>query len=297
METPEFTNNTTEPNQEIIRGIEAYLQSKSTEPHKCRFEKPKSYPERFPITDKKVAWKTPYPEYTPSYFVAEHVIEYDITTHKKGWADPEDITKITHEFRSFEGEIIFDKLGRPLNPKGRTGIEGRGLLGKWGANLGVDALISRINKDTGLFEMIFIERTDNGNRAFPGGFVDTNESTMVARQRELKEECTIDIDLSRAEEVFKGYIDDFRNTDNAWIESAAGYLHLDDTVGNSIVPIKDDDAKTASWIPVDALLINNLNANHGVVALTALIAFYKKNKNISPAVRSQLETIFNSYIK
>ena len=33
--------------------------------------------------------------------------------------------------------------GLPLNPKGRTGLYGRGLLGRWGPNHAVDPLVTR----------------------------------------------------------------------------------------------------------------------------------------------------------
>lgn len=33
--------------------------------------------------------------------------------------------------------------GLPLNPMGRTGIEGRGLLGRWGPNIAGDPLVTR----------------------------------------------------------------------------------------------------------------------------------------------------------
>lgn len=33
--------------------------------------------------------------------------------------------------------------GRPLNPQGRTGLNGRGILGKWGPNHAADPIVSR----------------------------------------------------------------------------------------------------------------------------------------------------------
>lgn len=33
--------------------------------------------------------------------------------------------------------------GKPLNPKGRTGLQGRGLLGKWGPNHAADPIVTR----------------------------------------------------------------------------------------------------------------------------------------------------------
>ena len=35
------------------------------------------------------------------------------------------------------------KDGRPLNPVGRTGLAGRGILGKWGPNHAADPIVTR----------------------------------------------------------------------------------------------------------------------------------------------------------
>lgn len=37
--------------------------------------------------------------------------------------------------------------GRPLNPFGRTGLIGRGLLGRWGPNHAADPIITRWKRD------------------------------------------------------------------------------------------------------------------------------------------------------
>lgn len=43
---------------------------------------------------------------------------------------------------SFEGQYGV-KEGLPLNPRGRTGVEGRGMLGRWGPNIAGDPLVTR----------------------------------------------------------------------------------------------------------------------------------------------------------
>ena len=50
--------------------------------------------------------------------------------------------------------------GRPLNPNGRTGIRGRGLLGRWGPNHAADPLVTRMHN--GKLEFIAIQRRDTG---------------------------------------------------------------------------------------------------------------------------------------
>ena len=43
---------------------------------------------------------------------------------------------------SFLGEYIMQN-GLPLNPKGRTGLQSRGLLGRWGPNHAGDPVVTR----------------------------------------------------------------------------------------------------------------------------------------------------------
>lgn len=59
-------------------------------------------------------------------------------------------------FRDYQ----IDSSGRPLNPIGRTGISGRGFLGRWGPNHAADPVVSRI-KD-GKLQFVGIQRRDTG---------------------------------------------------------------------------------------------------------------------------------------
>ena len=44
---------------------------------------------------------------------------------------------------SHEGEYLVDVDNRPLNIRGRTGLRGRGVLGKWGPNHAADPVVTR----------------------------------------------------------------------------------------------------------------------------------------------------------
>jgi len=86
---------------------------------------------------------------------------------------------------------------------------------------------------------VAIRRKDTGDWALPGGMVDDGEKVSVTVKREFKEEagtlptaaeqerCHILIDRLFASEkvVYKGYVDDPRSTDNAWIETTAYHFH------------------------------------------------------------------------
>ena len=73
-----------------------------------------------------------------------------ILNDKPSWADSDDYSKYKWncldeniDRRSHLGtyEIV---NGRPRNPIGRTGISGRGQLGKWGPNHAADPIVTRL---------------------------------------------------------------------------------------------------------------------------------------------------------
>ena len=100
-------------------------------------------PARARVRPALIPWKVPFPNYQPSYFVAHDVLEN--SGHS---ADPEDITVISEEDPligrpSYEGALQFDPEGYPRNPRGRTGMRGRGKLYRWGPNFASDPVVVR----------------------------------------------------------------------------------------------------------------------------------------------------------
>ena len=255
---------------------------------KSRTEKPVIYPERFPVPDDKAAWNTGY-SYAPEYFVADAVLDQDSTARPGGWADPEDIDKLERELHSYEGEVEFDDQGHPRNPYTRTGLKGRGLLGKWGANFAADPIISRINPETGAFEIVVIERSDTHEWAIPGGMVDEGEDVSQTVEREFMEEAGASVDMSGAELVYQGYVDDPRNTDNAWMETTAKHLHLNDMLASQLSLQAGDDAKAVRWLDVSPEALENLYASHGPMIRKAIESFLARpNLEISDETRTKL---------
>jgi ADP-ribose pyrophosphatase len=193
---------------------------------------------------------------------------------KTPWADPNDITKITHALISCEGPLKFSAQGLPLNPFGRTGISGRGLLGKWSANFAVDGLITTIHPETKIFQVLTITRSDTGETAFPGGMVDPGEDVFDTRNRELEEEISLNKD-DLADPLYekiagRGYVDDPRNTDNAWIETTVIHTHLSYEKAKQMNLTAGDDAKDFKWLDVTKKSIGNFYASHGVTLLLAI---------------------------
>ncbi len=238
---------------------------------KARKERPSDYPERAPVPDDRMEWAQAYPGYSPPFFEHDSLRRFDRTKTPGGWADPADHRQLGRALFSYEGPVQKDAEERPQNPRGRTGIGGRGKLGKWGANQAADALLTRVR--AGALELLLIQRK-NGQWALPGGMVDDGEAPQRAATRELEEETGLVLDMGRATLVYQGYVDDPRNTDHAWMETTALHAHLSDQEDLG-TPKGMDDAQDAAWQPVRAPLFDTLFASHGDLVRSALDSFQK----------------------
>jgi len=247
---------------------------------------------RFQITEEQVPWSVPLSSYTPVEFTAPFVLT-------AVWADPElgaagftplwnkldgKVNRVSHD-----GEYKVDKDNRPVNMMGRTGITGRGVLGRWGPNHAADPIVTRwkreengdIVKDSStgknILEFVSIQRKDNGEWAIPGGMVDPGEKVSTTVKREFMEEALdstgtaksnlpelkkmVDEFFAGGDEVYMGYVDDPRNTDNAWMETVAFSFH--DAEGSTIgkFPLHaGDDAASICWMPLNSKV--SLYASH-----------------------------------
>ncbi|XP_073955875.1 ADP-ribose pyrophosphatase, mitochondrial-like [Choristoneura fumiferana] len=251
---------------------------------------PRSAIERFMVPDDKINWSVEYKEYKPPNHTANSI-------HGKPWADPEigdpnfkpkwnALDKNVNR-ESYTGQyLIQDRY--PLNPVGRTGICGRGVLGRWGPNHAADPVVTRwkrllsgeleLDKNhKPILQFVAIKRGDTGEWALPGGMVDPGEKVTTTAVREFQEEAINSLVMSEddkkeweekfksffsnGDEVFQGYVDDPRNTDNAWMETSAYNFH--DDKGDVVGALKlnaGDDAVGVQW--VDAAHDIKLYASH-----------------------------------
>jgi ADP-ribose pyrophosphatase len=194
------------------------------------------------------------------------------------WADPEDTRQI--RFHENDGKTNrtshhgpyqlvpyifrngnFDYGCFPINPVGKTGISGRGQLGKWGPNHAADPIVTCITN--GKLSFIAIQRGDTNEWALPGGMVEAGDSISTTIRKEFGEEAMDSMgmtddekqimdktvkDLFRQEkEVYRGYVDDPRNTDNAWMETVAMHVHVTPEITNTFKLKAGDDAKKVMW--------------------------------------------------
>ncbi|XP_064620275.1 ADP-ribose pyrophosphatase, mitochondrial-like isoform X2 [Lineus longissimus] len=280
----------------VIQPVRMFSKKLMTAHMKCRNDPYPRNPDvkRFSVPEDKVPWSVEFPEYAPTDYTAPSVqrqpvwADYDVRDKSKC----EGITYLWNELtekvdrRSLTGPYeIAD--GLPRNPVGRTGMCSRGLLGRWGPNHAADPIVTRWKRnakgeivkkgDRPLLQFVSIQRTDTGEWALPGGMVDPGEMVSITLKREFGEEALNTLECSEEDkakleeklhsffkggrEVYRGYVDDPRNTDNSWMETIAVNFH-DDT-GNTVGLFKlhaGDDAKGVRWSDVSSTI--KLYASH-----------------------------------
>jgi ADP-ribose pyrophosphatase len=218
--------------------------------------------ERTPVPDDKVPWDVDWPEYAPREHTEQVVLKNDRSVKVGGWADPVEYYR-DPEFKGRHSFHVwrYGQDDRPLNPVGRTGLCGRGLLGKWGPNQAADPLVFRIDPANGKLQIILIKRADNGNWAIPGGMVDDGEVFSVTLKREFGEEAATfenPDDRKLLDEIFEegehqrlvyaGYVDDPRNTDNSWMETNAIAFMLTQQQGDLLqLEVTEGETNDVQW--------------------------------------------------
>lgn len=231
-----------------------------------RSERPESYPHRQRISIDVSLWQSECPGYDPPYHVDPVVL--NSSTGSGGWADPEDVQSVADRLEA-RGDLQFDDQGRPLNPRGRTGIAGRGLLGLWGPNPSIAGIVTRTGS-TGRRVDILLGQVSGGTELeLPKSFARPGETPSEALARILADEAGWELDVSGAMEVFDGYVYDPRQTDHAWVEIRAELVHLDfERAASSFVP--GGQFEDVRWCRLDSETINRLPAGQAAYVREAV---------------------------
>jgi ADP-ribose pyrophosphatase len=160
-------------------------------------------------------------------------------------------------------------------------------LGRWGENPAADPVITRVNPRTHRLEVLVVLRRDGGGWALPGGMVEEGELATRAAAREFKEEAGLDLDMSGAAVLGRAYVEDPRNTDNAWIVTTVAHQHVPDALARSMKPRAGDDAAAARWMDLTGAGLSTLYAGHGELVRRALRSF--SGSGVSSDVRAQIK--------
>ena len=250
------------------------------------------YPvQAFPVPPEKRNPLVEFADYCPTNFTHQTVLD-NAKKHKgERWADTEDVSPYdVCQRKSFfmmtdnrckgsklcDLHIKYDAQNYPLNPYCRTGYIGRGILGKFGSNHAADPIVVRFNYSTFQFEFVAILRADTNQWAIPGGMVDEGEDVSNTLKREFTEEAGrrnkadyLNYISSDPIPIYKGYSDDVRNTDNAWIETTCCVFMPYDNCEQLELTCDNKETKNVKWISFADLHNIDLFASHKSFLLKA----------------------------
>uniref|UniRef100_A0A8C5LER0 Transient receptor potential cation channel subfamily M member 2 n=1 Tax=Jaculus jaculus TaxID=51337 RepID=A0A8C5LER0_JACJA len=230
---------------------------------------------RFPVPNEKVPWEVEFLIYDPPFHTAERK---DLAFMDPVGDTAEPLSKISYnavdgltDRRSFHGAYVVQH-GLPLNPMGRTGLRGRGSLSWFGPNHTVQPVVTRWRRNQDgaicrksvkkMLEVLVVKLSCSEHWALPGGSREPGEMLPRKLKRVVRQEfwVTFETLLMQGREVYKGYMDDPRNTDNAWIETVAISVHFHDqndvelkrlNSSNLHIPHPELGWKSSTWQVVD----------------------------------------------
>ncbi|WP_371593071.1 NUDIX domain-containing protein [Streptomyces virginiae] len=173
-----------------------------------------------------------------------------LALHVPDWAEAAATPNDVHDWTQRQAAALvpfrLDTRGWPLHPHGPTGRTGRN-LGKWGENAAADPIV--VAGHGPARRVLLITRNDIGVEAIPGGMVDPGETAPAALVRELREETGVDLADHRPVILGRDLVDDWRNSDHAWVASTSALYLLPAEVD----AVAGDDAVAATWWPFGSL--------------------------------------------
>ncbi|KRX64888.1 ADP-ribose pyrophosphatase, mitochondrial, partial [Trichinella sp. T6] len=208
---------------------------------------------RVDVSSRHWKWENKLFAYAPPDFSAEFEdIPYDDF-------DPSEYKSLA-KFNKMDQSV---RNGRPLCPIGRTGLQGRGKLPRWGPNFVLAVVV-----DSGVGDVVDILSTTTAEGPFsiPTFFIDDYSKEGIEAKLEeiiiaskptngfsrMEIHSLVKTAMKNALIVKQGFTPDSRNTDNAWTETIA--VQISDPMKQHIGKLKfESQAKhnTVEWRTVD----------------------------------------------
>ncbi|XP_073517307.1 transient receptor potential cation channel subfamily M member 2-like isoform X2 [Phyllobates terribilis] len=214
---------------------------------------------RYPVPDELVPWEVEFPDYNPPLHNAER--------HDRGSYDPaQELQQKKRKYNGVDGLLDFRSHlgtyrvedGLPMNPMGRTGLRGVGSLRWFGPNHSLHPVLTRWSRNKKgspnkmshkILEVLVVKLMGNELWALPGGTLDPGKQVPLKFQNLLTPGYLGEflVLLTAGTKVFHWYLDDPRNTDNAWIESLAINIHFDTIEANDrlLQNLKESDSEVS----------------------------------------------------
>ncbi|MFB7763614.1 NUDIX domain-containing protein [Streptomyces xiamenensis] len=191
-------------------------------------------------------------DYTPIDITPPELRPSALARHVPDWAEaaptPDDVQNWEQRQTSALIPFSLDARGWPMHPHGRTGRVGRN-LGKWGENRAADPIVVAGHGEDR--QVLLITRDDIHEEAIPGGMVDPGEAAPAALVRELREETGVNLADHEPLILGQDVVDDWRQSDHAWVASTSGLYLLPATV----TAVAASDALRATWYPFSSLTL------------------------------------------
>ncbi|XP_076858615.1 transient receptor potential cation channel subfamily M member 2 isoform X2 [Brachyhypopomus gauderio] len=188
-----------------------------------QYHYPDSTVKRFPVPEEKVPWEVDFTFYLPPVYSLHGI-----------------------------GDSESSALDKYRNPAGRTGLRGAGALKSLGPNLLIKIIITRCEDSVLQFLAVWDNTTGSwtipGGPAQPGMPIPGGLEPVLGKKLYQKIKSKIESG-TQVKEVYKSYVDDNRNTDNAWMEATITTLHLD---WRSVRMDDVGETKRLQWLEVSS---------------------------------------------
>lgn len=89
--------------------------------------------------------------------------------------------------------------------------------------------------------------------------------------------------------VYKGYVDDPRNTDNAWMEMSTFHKHLNNEESKRVCLKAGDDAAKVFWVELTLEVMGKMYVSHSLFVQKAIEAMNEESAEVILAIQQGIK--------